>query len=294
MPLAALDPVMLVYQDWPHERDACRRRISSLVLHRQLAREYSVSIAMSSRLCATVIAYFPWEAARSGVDELRDLREMLFQDLARVPMLDEGEECESEVLGKDLTSEVTNDPLLLDSWHKLLASCILVTRENQDTAWVAICDERGDGQRAAQLTILSASDLSPQTYALPLVWDEETWAEQVSSLNLWPDLDLMVRLHLAKSTHIRSLAAHPLLSISPAPQFRKDLERECEQPHLREALVRSLTKLACGIRDKGLGDEEFKSVRRFRVTREYRVHYRREGDTLVLLEFGTHDIGIKP
>ncbi len=44
--------------------------------------------------------------------------------------------------------------------------------------------------------------------------------------------------------------------------------------------------------DKGLGDEAFKSLRRFRVSRFWRVHYRIEKGSVILLEFGPHDMGM--
>ena len=73
--------------------------------------------------------------------------------------------------------------------------------------------------------------------------------------------------------------------------FWRSVERFCQGEQLRRSLITALTKRAYGILDVSLGDESLGEIRRLRVTDFWRVHYREEGDRLVLEEFGPHSIG---
>ena len=71
----------------------------------------------------------------------------------------------------------------------------------------------------------------------------------------------------------------------------KSLDELCNSS-TRKAFIKALSKKVYGIHDAGLKDESFKRVRRFRVTSFWRVHYRIVGGSIVLEEFGPHNMGM--
>lgn len=108
------------------------------------------------------------------------------------------------------------------------------------------------------------------------------------------ELNELVKAHFAVNPALNTCcdALVQPLEISYTSRFKKDLERYSDL-HIKKALLESLTKKVYDIKDKGLGDEEFKGHRRFRVTDYWRVNYKVGRDRIQLFEFGPHDIGIK-
>ena len=143
---------------------------------------------------------------------------------------------------------------------------------------------RGDTQ---SLTVQINSD----SYDLPLVWDEESWASQLASQDAWPDLQRCVEFYIQNNPALKnhtSALASPMPFVD-TPAFWDSIETYC-QPPLRSLLIKAIAKRAYGILDASLGDEAFGSVRRFRVTDFWRVHYTEQDGSLRLEQFGPHDM----
>jgi len=139
----------------------------------------------------------------------------------------------------------------------------------------------------------SETEADSRVYHLPLVWDDDSWAIQLVTLEWWPDLSRCVELHFRTNPGMRH---YPVAREQPIPfectdAFWKSVDRFCRDKQKRRSLIEALTKRVYGILDASLGDEPFGEVRRFRVTDFWRVHYREEHDRLVLEEFGPHSMG---
>jgi hypothetical protein len=295
--LTAVDPALLIYRstDWQARANRCYARVERLLLHRRFVREFQQHFAMSTRLSAAILQHFPWHVDVGGIPELRDLRQVILEDFSRLEMIDGGEGCEVELASKRITCEDVDDPIVSDAWEKLLAGCALSTDGSDSTpriaTWAPVPEEPPPSE--TYLMVLCDRMVEPETHSLHVVWDEDSWHADLALTDWWPDLHRCVLLVHATSPALRASATRtPPMSFSVTPGFRKSLDQHCQQQGLRRSLVEAIAKLIFGVLDKGLGDEAFKSLRRFRVSRFWRVHYRIEKGSVILLEFGPHDMGM--
>ena len=137
------------------------------------------------------------------------------------------------------------------------------------------------------MTITIISDNGEEDY-LPLVWDEDTWISRLSSEDLWPDLQKCVELYFLSNAGMRChpLSRQPPMEFECTEEFWKSyVNRECD------LLIKAVTKRVYGILDNRLHDEPLGGLRRFRVT-DFWSPYRLNGNQILLVEFGPHDIGL--
>ena len=297
MGTTAIDPALLSYRqgDWSDQKHECYTRIEQLLLHRRFVREFGDRFAMSSRLAAWIMECFPWGDAARDIPELRDLRQFFIDDLSRLEMIDGGESCAAELSAAARVAHGVDDPAALDAWEKLLAGMARLSPNLPASRRIATWRRAGEEPPPAEadLTLICDNGANEYTVVMRLIWDESSWYANLNADDWWPDLPRCVSLLFATNPALRAAATRQSpLTLRPTTVFTKSVAHHCQNPGLRRSLVESITKLIYGIKDKGLGDEAFKGMRRFRVTRFWRVHYRPEGDTLALLEFGPHDIGM--
>lgn len=303
MLLSILDPDLLVYNfdDWQAREPHCDSRLGILSLHIVTTRRYGQRMAMSTRLADFVSNAFPWGCEYRGIPQLRELRRLVFQELQRVAYYDLPIDA---ILVTDISlqpggivCQYLEDANIIEAWEELLCSCVddavltefdpqIATRESP-----TLCEHSGP-------MILEYTLLNPEAVAdtrvchIPLVWDDDSWATQLTTQQWWPNLQQCVELCFRTNP---SMGLYPEARQQPIPfectdSFRKSLDRLCRGP-LRRSLVEALTKRVHGILDASLGDEAFGEGRRFRVTAFWRVHYREEAGRVILEEFGQHSMG---
>lgn len=293
MLLSAIDPTLLIYnyEDWQTRKSHCFSRFTALTLHRGMFKQYGQKMAMSSTFASLIYQHFPWNDC--SVSELRDLRRFILEDLTRAYYLSTDAEAasEAELQPTGVVCMYIEAPEVIDAWKELLCGCVDDAISAEFDSQIATWDTPSLREHCGPMT-LTIHD-SEQVYHLPLVWDDDSWAAQFVPLGSWPDLHHCVELHFKTTPSMRS---YPGVRQQPIPfkwtdAFLKSVEQRCKNEHLRRSLIKALTKRVYGILDAALGDEPLGSIRRFRVTDFWRVHYREESGQLVLEEFGPHDIG---
>lgn len=299
MLLSAFDPALMIYQyaDWRASEEHCLRRFSALALHRKMTREYGQKVAMSHGLASLILQYFPWSNGYRGISELRDLRHFILEELQKAHYLDPIAPSEADLQPSGIVCQCVDAPEVANSWRELLCACVDEALSGQFDPQIATWEtdrlRESGGLLTLRITYADTGGTS-QALRLPLVWDHQSWAAQLAAQDWLPDLHRSVELCFQANPDMRcyqGVREEPL-RFECAPAFSRSVDRYCQEDDaLRHSLITALTKKVYGIRDAGLGDEEFGNVRRFRVTRDFRVHYVKEDEVLVLLEFGHHSIG---
>ncbi len=298
--LSALDPALLIYdyEDWQARESHCFSRFEALTLHRGMIRQYGQKMAISSSFAGLVYQSFPWSEDYRGINELRDLRQFILEEIQRSEWVDyTGTKVTGEISLQPagIVCKYVESPEVIDAWEELLCGCVdevvLTEFDPQIATWETASLREHSG---AMLLAIHDSEAEVSTqYNLPLVWDDDSWAMQLVTQDWWPDLQRCVELHFKTSPGMRD---YPGVRKQPIPfecadAFCKSVDRYCKDKQLRRFLIEALAKRVYGILDASLHDEPLGDVRRFRVTRFWRVHYREEDDRLVLEEFGPHSIG---
>lgn len=300
MTLSVLDPSLLVYDhaDWQAKAPHCMQRFKALLLHNQITRRYGFKIAMSNELESLVHESFPYGQEYRNIAELRDLRQLMLQMLSSrsISRMDTNTLVEVNLEPEGAVGQEIDAPQVIEYWNDLLGHCLTQTASLGDVPQIATwrsdtSEEREEPLIRAVCEILEERE--SREYEVPLVWDDDSWAAQLVIRQWWPDLQRCVELHYKGNPGIRT---YDRVREEPIPftctrAFGKSLEQFCEQADLRRELIEAITKRVYGVLDARLGDEAFKDMRRFRVTKFWRVHYHLDGDQLVLDEFGPHAIG---
>lgn len=299
MLLTALDPALLIYRypDWRENEEHCLRRFAALALHRRMIRQYGQKLAMSDGFASVIQHDFPWTSDYRGIGELRDLRQFILEDLQRAHNVHTRFSGTAHIEPAGVVCQHADAADVVDCWKELLCGCVLEALSSEFQPQVATWDTHDVHECNGTLVLATAGGdgrgLTEQ-HRLPLVWDEDSWAEQLATLDWWPDLHRCVEFCFAANPDMRhheAARARPL-EFECTAAFSRSVDRFCqEEEFIRRSLIKALTKKVYGIQDTGLRDERFRSVRRFRVTRDFRVHYALENDVLVLLDFGHHATG---
>ena len=296
MLLSAIDPALLIYQQehWQTKQSHFFSRIETLFMHRRIVRRYDLQIAMSVKLAALVQQFFPWNEDCKTVGELRDLRQLLLEELNRAYYVEGTREADEITLEPDnLTCEHIEALSVMDAWRQLLCACAEQEESSGFDVQVATWECPVNLSSAQSVTVSVNDGINEENHLLPLVWDEDSWANRMISGDSWPDLRRCVEHYFLGNLGMQS---HPNLRPNPiefewTDAFWKSVEDFC-QPRMRQLLVKAISKKVYGLLDAKLGDESLGTFRRFRVTRFWRVHYREFGDRIVLEQFGEHNMGL--
>jgi hypothetical protein len=295
--LLVFDPALLVYQyeDWQAREPHCFSRFDALSLHRGMIKEYSQKMAMSYTFAALIQQFFPWNRYRS-IGELRDLARFFYEDLQKAEYIDTKTAGEASLQPTGVVCQYVEVPEVVDAWKGLLCGCVDETVLTEFDPQIATWETASLREHSGSMTLTihdSEIGASTQAHHLPLVWNDDSWATQLVTQDWWPDLQRCVELRFRTNLGMRDYpeARGKPISFECTDTFWKSVDRFCKDERLRRSLIAALTKRVYGILDAGLRDESFGEIRRFRVTDFWRVHYREEGDYLVLEEFGQHSIG---
>ena len=297
MLLSALDPALLLYQQdhWQTRQSHFFSRINALVMHRNIVRRYNQQIAISNDIAALVQQFFPWKEDYKTIGELRDLRQFILEELGRAHYVDVTREADEITLQPaNLTCAHIEAPSVLDAWKQLLCACAEQEANSEFDTQVATWEDPLHSVGSQSMTVTVNEGTGNEDHYLPLVWDENSWANRMNSEDSWPDLRKCVALYFQANFGMRSypyVRPHPI-EFEWTDTFWKSVEDFC-QPRMRQLLVKAIAKKVYGILDSTLGDESLGAFRRFRVTSFWRVHYREFGDRIVLEEFGEHDMGLR-
>ena len=295
MVLAALDPALLVYrqQDWEQRRGHWLRRTSALAMHRRMARLQNHRFGVTQAFVARLYESFPWNSAFQHVSELKDLRQFMLEDLAAAHYVDIPT-CEQLVLlPNDLTCSYVEQRDMIDAWKALLHGCIEDEVSLASEVCIATWESPALCGRADAVVLTIHDGTKTEDYEIALLWSENCWEKRINCLDAWPDLETCVNLYFTTNVAMHGYSG---VRTNPIPfdctdRFWNSVNDFC-QPQMRLTLVKAIAKKVYGILDASLGDEAFGSIRRFRVTSFWRIHYRDLGDRLVLDEFGEHNMGI--
>ena len=299
MILTVIDPALLKYdcEDLNTGRSCCIERLEALTNHREVIKKYSLRIAMSESFANFILSLFPWK--QSGNNMLRDLREFILIDLQqKAHYLVTDEDIGVEISPKGVLCQYVESQDLVRAWGQVLVGCVSDVNSTQCTSNIATWSCPSIVPLIELITlapITSQTAKSRHKYFIPLVWDYDSWANQLITQDWWPDLHLMVELTFITNTAIRN---HVQARASPinfdcSDGFWQAANNFCCDDYIRRSFVEALTKLIYGLHDKGLGVEPVLSrpgIYRFRVTRSVRVHYHMEGKKLIIDEIGPHGI----
>jgi hypothetical protein len=248
-------------------------------------------IALSNTLAGLI-----YQKNHRIISESRDFRQFILEELQRAYYIDTEIAGEVNLQPPGIICEHVETPEVIEAWKDLLGGCVDRVVSAQFDPQIATweTDALREHSGAMVLTIHhSEAESGPQVYHLPLVWDDDSWATQLATQEWWPDLHRCVELHFRTHPAMRDF---PGVREQPIPfedtrAFQKSVDQYGKDEQLRRSLVEALTKRVYGILDASLGDEPLGRVRRFRVTRFWRVHYREEEGRIILEEFGPHSIG---
>ena len=296
MLLSALDPALLMYQQehWQTRQSHFFSRIRALFMHRRIVRRHNQQIAISIELAALVQQFFPWREDYKTIGELRDLRQFLLEELGRAYYVENTREAEEITLQPaNLTCEHIDALSVIDAWKQLLCAYAEQEANSEFDVQVATWECPVNLVDSQSVTVSVNDGTGNEDHHLPLVWDEDSWANRMVSEDSWPDLRICVERYFQANSGMKS---YPDLRPNPiefewTDAFWKSVEDFC-QPRMRQLLVKAIAKKIYGILDSKLHDESLGTFRRFRVTSFWRVHYREFGSRIILEEFGEHDMGL--
>lgn len=299
MILTVIDPALLIYDcgDLNTGRSCCIERLEALTNHREVIKKYNLRIAMSNSFTDLILSLFSWK--QSGNNILRDLREFILIDLQKADYVDTDESIEVEISPKGVLCQYVECQDLVRAWGQILVGCVSGGNVAQCTSNITTWNCPAIVPLIELIIVAPIAyqtDKARHKYFIPLVWDYDSWANQLITQDWWPDLHLMVELTFITNTAIRN---HVQARVSPmnfdcSDGFWQAANNFCCDDYTRRSFVKALTKLIYGVHDKGLGLEPVQSrpgVYRFRVTRSVRVHYHMEGEKLMIDEIGPHRIG---
>jgi len=299
MILTVIDPALLTYdcKDLDTGKSCCLERLEALTNHRVVIKKYNLRIAMSEAYANFILSQFPWK--QSGNNALHDLREFILIDLqkkAYYMVTDEDEEV--EISPKGVLCQYVDCQDLVCAWGQILIGCVREGNTTQYTSNIATWRCPSIVSKIELIIVepvISKTKKAGHKCFIPLVWDYDSWANQLITQDWWPDLNLMVELTYITNTAIRNhvhARASPM-NFDCSEGFWQSANNHCCDDYTRRSFVEALTKLLYGVYDKGLSLEPVKSrpgVYRFRVTRSVRVHYHMEGGKLMIDAIGPHKL----
>lgn len=295
MLMTVVEPDLLVYkeEDWRSQRQHCFIRFQSLMFHRAMIRKSGQQIAITDDYSGAVHQHFPYNASGRRVKELQDLRMFIFDDLTKAYQIDVSGTSSAKVQADGKVCTYVNEADVLVAWNALLWGCVKEEITFDHQTQVATWKEPAESGEVPSISVEFIGGEGHQVYRVPLVWDSASWNRRLASIDAWPDLRICVERFFQSDIGLKN---HPQARRNPIPfectdNFWKSVETYC-QVNMRPVLIRAVTKKVYGIWDASLGDESVGRIRRFRVTKFWRVHYRDEGDRIILDQFGEHDMGL--
>ena len=289
----AIDPDLVTYrvEDLYDQSLHSLERLSALTLHRRFANEYGVKLIISSEMAALLYELSCWN---SSAPDFHDLKSFFLQDLVKASYLESNLPDTALIDSAGLACFGAQDPRIEIAWKRLLACIVCRFRLSSDSLFIATWPNPVEEIDATTLTVTVSVDGDLQSQCLLLVRDETSWIDALASRDFWPDIKRCVSLYFLSDSGMRQ---HPQARSDPlefkcSDGFLRSLESRCDSS-TRPAFVKALSKKVYGINDASLRDESFRSLRRFRVNDFWRVHYRYVGNSLILEEFGPHDMGFK-
>ncbi len=296
MILTVIDPALLTYncEDLNTGESYCVERLEALTVHREAIRKYNLRIAVSEIFADFILSLFPWK--ESGNNMLHDLREFILVDLQRAYYVGADEVKEVEIAPEGILCQYVECKELISAWGQVLVGCVGESSLTKCKCNIATwCCQSIVSQIDLVIVerIYSRTDKARHKYYIQLVWDEDSWANQLVNEDWWPDLALMVELTFVTNKAIRNnvkVRASPI-NFACSKGFWDSADKFCCDNDTRRSFIKALTKIVYGLRDKGLGLEIIKSqpgVYRFRVTGSARVHCHMESERLIIDEIGPH------
>lgn len=289
--MTAIDPSLLVYEPTligmsSPNADA---RIETLTFHRRMIRDFSHEIVMTDDLHAKLWHLFPWAPEYKNLPATRDLRQVLSDLAQRQRHIASAGREDLVIEPDDATCEGIADEGLRSLWFDLLGSCWLEGVDLQVATYIGNYTR----ELPKEISLAFASEPSLGKNTIPLVWDEASWVDRLSPLEDWPDLHRCVAICYQKNSGMQGYAG-PMKEprrFEYTSAFQKSIDAVLDSD-LRARIVDAVTKRVYEILDDGLRDEQFGKMRRFRVSDFWRINYDVVNSTLVLVEFGKHDIGM--
>lgn len=292
--LSAFDPSLLIYEqdDWNRRSHHCQIRLEALATHRKLMKQHDQRIVMTHAMAAILYGTFPLNPQYKNVAELHDIRRFIWEDLQRAHYISPESPEPVDLSPAGLTCRHLEFPEVEAIWKLLLLGCVEESQRTNFSAQIISWNIDDEVERPTDMVLTILRDTGEEQHLFPLISDELSWATQLAPLDAWPNLRKCIELCFLLDLGMRSFqrVRRTPYDFDWTESFWKSIE-DC-QPAVRPLVIKAMTKKIYGIQDKGLGDEPFKGIRRFRVTGFWRVHYRELGKRLVFEEFGPHDIGM--
>jgi hypothetical protein len=289
---ATIDPDLVIFapSDWATGGGRFSERIDTLLFHRSLMIRFDLRLLLSSSYAALISESFPWEASASTIPELRDLRQFVFDDLSRALI---AEDCRCHIEIGCLDGKVC---CMNRTDAAYLAIQTTLHSTSNKLASIASLPPSFRSSHPTSVELTPHCAVIPEATgqrSFPIVYDEQSWATFLSGVDWWPDVARAVFVVFHANSSMRSYFAvrKTPLSVVVTEKFQKSVEHYCRNTALRYALIEAITKKCYGILDTGLGDESLGAIRRFRVTKFWRVHYSESSGAITLDEFGPHSIG---
>ena len=298
MLFSLLDPDLIIYEPdiWSSKEQQFWARIEALTLHRRFIRSNNLQIAISNELAAAVYDAFPWSETYRHIDDLRDLRQFVYEDLGRACYLACSEQDESEVEPEGATCHFVKNEATLDNWKSLLARCVEKEVSSESDFHIATIATSNAGP-SHSLRVTLRKENGSLSHQFPLISNENHWTDILASVDAWPDLAKCVEQYFLANPGMQRLQGirNPPDHFACTDSFLRSVNRLCTSTNTRQALIKAIAKRVYGVLDPGLHDEFLTGgggTRRFRVTEFLRIHYRNVDGIIVLEQFGEHDIGL--
>jgi len=127
-------------------------------------------------------------------------------------------------------------------------------------------------------------------------WNDETDDEELNQrmvLAAWPDLDTCIELYYRLTPTMVQYRKknEPPMNMDCTARFTRSTNKYCITDELKIQVIDALTKLVFRIPSSGLGDVQIKEkadLRHLRISYFWRVFYRKNENTIQLLELCPH------
>lgn len=290
----AIDPDLLIYQlcDWRLRTSQFVTRMQTLTMHREVIKKHGLQFVISNDVAGYILNCFPWHEQFGSIGEFRDLRSFLYQDLGRaVYVTIDAQTTGISLRPQEVTCDLVENCEVSSAWRKMLLACVEEDRRSDGEFVIATWRRSDQIQDCTSLTLIVNDSCTHQEHEIPLMLDLSSWSNHIDWLDFWPDITECVRQYGVMNFRTTIRSNDWIWSLECTEQFLKSVDEHC-QAAMRGKLVRAIAKKIYGLYDHSLRDEVFRDCRRFRIDPFWRVHYRQINDTIVLDEFGPHDIGM--
>ena len=278
---------------WEKRLPHWQSRTHALVIHRRAARLQNHRFGVTEAFVAKLYESFPWSSDFRHIGELQDLRQFIFQDLAKALYVDIPNSERLVLSPNDPTCRYVENLDIVCAWKALLHGCIEDEASLTSELCIATWESPSFSEAGDSMTLTVYDGTRENDYEIYLLWNDTCWIKRTDCLDAWPNLEECVNLYFMTNAAMQDYHG---VRTSPVPfdctdRFWSTTNDLC-QPQMRLMLVKAIAKKVYGILDAGLRDEAVGNIRRFRVTRFWRIHYRELGGRIVLDEFGEHDMGL--